>query len=241
MLSSLQPRCLIRYGVMGHVGTFALDPDIATVPRRGQTVVIRSDRGLELGEILLLLDEPEDSPHPPGEAAGDDAPRVLRAAADDDLERLRGAEQLRETLLARYSRVLAEHKSPLELIDVEPLLGADVVVLHCLGPSDVELSLLTARFRSECDVDVRFELLGSELGAAFGAGGSPAPTDEGRGRCGDCGRSGGGCSTGPESGSGSERPGERVDPSHAGGSCGSGTDRGCGSCGVSKWLAARNR
>src|SRR4051812_42126306 len=52
------PAYLVRYGLMGHVGRFALDPDGDEVPRRGQSVVIRTDRGLELGEVLTHLAAP---------------------------------------------------------------------------------------------------------------------------------------------------------------------------------------
>ena len=47
---------LIRYGVMSHVGRFSALPARDTSLERGQLVVIQTDRGVELGEVLIALD-----------------------------------------------------------------------------------------------------------------------------------------------------------------------------------------
>ena len=49
------PAYLVRYGLMGHVGRFPLDLSrrIEAKIGRGQTVVILTDRGVELGEVLV--------------------------------------------------------------------------------------------------------------------------------------------------------------------------------------------
>ena len=50
-----EPAYLVRYGLMGHVGRFPLDLGTRLDARieRGQTVVILTDRGVELGEVLV--------------------------------------------------------------------------------------------------------------------------------------------------------------------------------------------
>ena len=47
---------LIRYGVMSHVGRFPALPTCDHSLERGQLVVIQTDRGLELGEVLIATD-----------------------------------------------------------------------------------------------------------------------------------------------------------------------------------------
>src|SRR5271156_5341123 len=47
---------LIRYGVMSHVGRFPVLPTCDRSLERGQLVVIQTDRGLELGEVLIATD-----------------------------------------------------------------------------------------------------------------------------------------------------------------------------------------
>jgi hypothetical protein len=209
-----QPSFLVRYGVMGHVGQFLLDETVETTPDRGQTVVIRSARGLELGEVLLPLDEPGPDGGGEDDRTRPDGPRLLRPAGSVDLEQFRGEEQLRVSRFSRCQQILEAAGWPLELIDVEPLLGPDSVVLHYLGPSDLDLSLLRARFRSECDFNVLFERAGSGLDDVPG---EPAAPTRDR-RCGDCDCSDGGCAS---------RASAPVEHS------------GCSSCGVSRWLAAR--
>ncbi len=76
-----EPAYLIRYGVMGYVGRFRASPDGIGPLERGQSVVIQTDRGVELGEVLIPLDEAGDS------RVGEQ--RVLRAAGPDDLDRSR--------------------------------------------------------------------------------------------------------------------------------------------------------
>ena len=47
---------LIRYGVMRHVGRFSALSVGESSLERGQLVVIQTDRGVELGEVLIALD-----------------------------------------------------------------------------------------------------------------------------------------------------------------------------------------
>lgn len=224
-----RPRFLVRYGVMGHVGRFPLDPAAGTMPDRGQPVVLRTDRGLELGEVLLRL-EPEEGP---GEATtGDDSRALLRLAGRADLEACRSAEHDRSEVFTRCLEILEDGEWPLDLIDVEPLLGTQIVVLHCLGPAGLDLSPLRARFRTECDFDVVFELLGADADSP-----TPPASSATEGRCAGCDCSGGGCSSLDRTGSLPMDDGaDRV----AGG-CATDRHGGCSSCGVTKWLAARGR
>ena len=130
---------LIRYGVMSHVGRFSSSPDVDSVLERGQTVVIQTDRGVELGEVLVALDAS-------GEKAGrslslDQGSRhVLRVAGPDDLSCSRDAEELRPSRFSLCQRMLREGNWPWELIDVEPLLDGRATVLHYLGPRQLDFA-----------------------------------------------------------------------------------------------------
>src|SRR5438309_9804707 len=100
-----EPEYLIRYGLMGHVGKFAHDPAMDFVLDRGQAVVIRTDRGEEVGEVLVPLGVRSSAS---ASAASDrDAERaaagsvrsgglgLLRPASAQDLEDARRSAQLR--------------------------------------------------------------------------------------------------------------------------------------------------
>lgn len=170
----------VRFGVMRRVGLFSADSDAYA---RGETIVIRSRRGTELGEVLA----PANST-PSGVAA-----RVLRAAGPEDLDRARRADLERPDRLAACERIFRDGTWPLELIDVEPLLDDRRTVLHYLGPHHLDDSGLREAFRAGCGLDVLFEPAGLDAHEEI-----EADEAEGHGSCGAEGCGGGGCGSGGE-------------------------------------------
>jgi hypothetical protein len=220
---------LVRYGAMGHVGVFTPEAATGFALRRGQEVVIRTHRGEEVGEVLVRLDRERPAE---GDPAGS---LLLRPATASDLDRARRCTTLRAERFEECGRVLGQEGWPLELIDVETLLDQETTVIHYLGPSDLDLAILRARFRTSSGFDVVFEPAGLDPG--------PPPTLKGEGaggRCGDCDCSGGGCGSndGPEIGVPAARP-ER--DGVASSPCDSSAHSDCSSCGISKWAAGRRR
>ena len=196
---------LIRYGVMSHVGRFPALPTCDQSLERGQLVVIQTDRGLELGEVLIATDGTATHPgNRPDDANGSarmamtrcrhvspSSPHVLRAAGPDDLSRSRSALAARSGRFSLCQRILEEGNWPWELVDVEPLLDGQATVLHYLGPHQIDVASLRARFRVECAIDVVLEPVGEDVGPEF----SEEDADpEDAGGCGSCGcGEGGGC------------------------------------------------
>jgi cell fate regulator YaaT (PSP1 superfamily) len=182
---------LVAHGLFGHFGRFraaaALD-----LPR-GSAVVIRSDRGMEIGRVL----RPATSRHAvflPNTTVG----ALLRAAGPDDTALASRMAVRAEELLARGEQLIQTLGLPVALFDAEVLLdGKRAVVQHLRwGSTDVrELVSTLAR-----ELDMVIELV--DVGA-------PA-VEEDHG-CGSCG-SGGGCGSCGSSGGcgscGSARPEE---------------------------------
>ncbi len=224
---------LIRYGVMGHVARLSASAEYGSHFVRGQLVVIQSDRGVELGEVLVAVDgksTPTENGTSDATTGSNGRPRVLREAAPDDVDRSRQAEQSRSDRFALCERVLRDEEWPWELIDVEPLLDGRSAVLHYLGPAQLDVAPIRARFRVACDLDVVLEPVGVDPDAALLE--AAAGLDTHGGGCGncDCGEKGGGCGAKAASGS-AEAPQGATSAAHSG----------CDSCGISKWVAARNR
>jgi hypothetical protein len=218
---------LVRYGSMGHIGRFVLDPATDFVPHRGQEVVIRTHRGDEVGEVLV-----------PVEASPDPArPRLLRPATAQDLENARRSDLLRTERFDACERILGEAGWPVELIDVEMLPDQETTVIHYLGPRDLDMALLRARFRGSSGFDVLFEPAGLDPGP-FADNAGALVGEVRASRCGDCNCSAGGCGA-------SERVATaRGDAgAHAGGPLSNGCDEtahsGCASCGISKLMAGK--
>jgi hypothetical protein len=193
---------------MGYVGRFRASPecDRGGPLRRGQAVVIRTDRGVELGEVLIPLDEDGAARVP-----ADDR-QVIRPAGPEDLDRARRAEDDRTERFATCRRVLEDEGWPWDLVDVEPLLEDGVTVIQYLGPHDLDVAAIRARFRMTCDLDVVLESVGvvEPVGGGCGSGG--------------CGSGGCGPVAAPTAGSGG---------------CGSSPHSGCASCGLSRMAAGR--
>jgi hypothetical protein len=240
---------LIRYGVMSHVGRFPAVPTCDRSLERGQLVVIQTDRGLELGEVLIATDgkaaPPGNSPaaapaRPDGEDpmpfVSPDSPHVLRAAGPDDLSRSRSALAARSSRFSLCQRILEEGNWPWELVDVEPLLDGRATVLHYLGPHQIDVASLRARFRVECAIDVVLEPVGEDVGPEL----SEEDAHPDAGGCGSCGcGEGGGC--GRTNGADEEpaRNGHGAESAVTG--CAVSSHSGCASCGIGRMLTDRRR
>jgi hypothetical protein len=241
---------LIRYGVMSHVGRFPALPTCDRSLERGQLVVIQTDRGLELGEVLIATDAKPTHPVTGTDAAqagraGDDpmplvspsSPHVLRAADDDDLSRSRSALADRASRFSLCQRILDEGNWPWELVDVEPLLDGRSTVLHYLGPHQLDVASLRARFRVECAMDVVLEPVGPDVGPEFSE--EDAHPDD-AGGCGSCGcGEGGGC--GKTNGAVAEPASHGHKAETAVTACAPTSHSGCSSCGIGRLLADRRQ
>jgi len=240
---------LIRYGVMSHVGRFSALPMCDTIFERGQLVVIRTDRGVELGEVLIAVEgktaAPGDRPGAtaaqegeidPGSLVAANSQHVLRLADPEDLARSKSAQAARPSRFSVCQRILQEGNWPWELIDVEPLLDGRATVIHYLGPHRLDVAPVRARFRVECDIDVVLEPIGSDL-ESEATGEDLDPHEIGAG-CGNCGcTDGGGC--GSASVPGPVGHGHEAEPVATG--CAPRSHSGCSSCGISKMLVERAR
>src|ERR1017187_2846450 len=154
---------------MGHIGRFRSHPRCGGPLDRGQAVVIQSHRGMELGEVLVLLDETavpgswgDVEPGTGNDAAPieADVPHVLRAASSEDLARAENASESRSRRFSRCRGVLEEAGWPWELLDVEPLFDGQATVLHYLGHLQPDEASVRARFRIACDFDIVLEPVG---------------------------------------------------------------------------------
>lgn len=210
----MEPAYLVRYGAMGQVGRFLADPGERF--DRGQGVVVRSHRGTEMGEVLI----PAPSGTPLEAPEVDGLARILRAAGADDFDRARLAESRRPGYLDDCVRVFEGGAWPIDLLDVEPLLDENRLVLHYLGPHKLDVAGLLAVFRETYRYHVMFQPVGRDGDEDALESDQGQDHDHEHG-CGSCGQGGGGCGSSSTSGSGESS--------------------GCGSCGVKQLLANRRQ
>lgn len=166
----------VRIGLLGHVGRFVATD--ATRYPRGARVVCRTDRGLEVGEVLS----------PAGvEAASADGSLLRRITVEDELLLARLAKH-REEAYAACADKIAERGLPVVLVDVEHLFDGASLFFYFLGEVTPELDAITSELAALYDAQVQFQKFAETLTDGCGPG---CGTEEAAGQ--GCGS--GGCST----------------------------------------------
>lgn len=122
---------VVRYGRMRILG--ACYPPPGTEHARGQRVVIRSDRGVELGEVLCPLSEKAAQAlerRDPGE--------ILRLADASDFQHERALPSLEKLAFATCQGLVAERRLQMNLVDVEILFGRERIIFYYLAEKRVD-------------------------------------------------------------------------------------------------------
>lgn len=166
----------VRVGVLGQVGRFAAEGGGRFA--RGNRVVLRTVRGLEVGEILAPAEEAQTEV---------DGALLRRITLEDDLILARLEKNKNEALL-RCEEALRERGLDVVLIDVEHLFDGKSLFFYFLGDTSPELDAITEELAAAYDSEVQFQKFSDALSIGCGPGCGTAEA-EGSG----CGS--GGCST----------------------------------------------
>ena len=145
-----RPTLIVRYGAMGLIGRFIYSLERW---RRGQRVVIKSDRGMEIGTIVCRGSDSDDGgPKLRGEA--------LRLATHvDEIEERHLAEGAQRELEFCRKRV-AERKLPMKLVEAEHLFGGDRIVFYFLSESRVDFRALVRDLAREFQTRIEMRQIG---------------------------------------------------------------------------------
>jgi hypothetical protein len=171
---------LLQYGRSAFVGRFAAAGPLP----RGETVVVRSARGVELATVLGPVEDRFATQF-------DDEGEVLRVATADDHAAATAADELADAILA------TAHSDSVTFLDCEVTLDRRGAVLHAVAWGECDLDPLLAELSERFGLAVR--LLDVSRMVATTDPPEPKTTcdkpDCGQGGCssGGCG-SGGGCS-----------------------------------------------
>ncbi|MCI0362027.1 MAG: PSP1 domain-containing protein [Planctomycetaceae bacterium] len=171
----------VRHGVLGSVGRFAAVD--AQRYARGARVICRTQRGLEVGEVLAALDDLAESKarHEPA-----DGSLLRRVTVEDDLLLAR-LERNREQAYRACEERLIERRIPAVLVDVEHLFDGQSLLFYFLGETTPELDALTTELAEVYEAQVQFRKFTETLTAGCGPG---CGTDEAEHGC-----ASGACST----------------------------------------------
>ncbi|HTU24750.1 MAG TPA: PSP1 C-terminal domain-containing protein [Pirellulales bacterium] len=175
---------LVRVGRLGEIGLFAA-LDRTCYPRRAR-VIVRSDRGLELGEVLA---SPGASSGPAGgeRAAEPLGPigSILRGMTEaDELLAVR-LERNRQAALDACTLRLSELRLPVALVDVEHSFDGQTLRFYFLGETTPEVEAVVAELAELYEAQVQIRLFAETLTHGCGPG-CGTESAEGGG-CGSCG------------------------------------------------------
>lgn len=128
-------RVLVRYGALGWVGVFG------TVDRvdcqHGDRVVVQSDRGIELGEVLADPKQPMSTSKPTGE--------LVRVASIAEVAAHRDRQSKVDQALESANRWGQSKSLPAEFVDGELLFDGETLVLYYLGEFHSDFAELRTR------------------------------------------------------------------------------------------------
>ncbi len=188
---------VISYGLLGDFGRFR--PAGALDCRRGDRAVVRSHRGLEVGQVLC----PATARHArllPQAPAG----TLLRLATEEDERAAERGRRLGQEVFEEARRRAESLGLPLEVIDAEVLLDSDCVVLHFVRWADGDLRDLVSALSKHFSMHVLLQ----DLTKADAAHEEHGCGSCGSGGCGSDGCGSNGCGTGCGSCSSGAKPDE---------------------------------
>lgn len=163
-------RYVVRYGVMRTLGIFTTSRGETLA--RGNRVVARTERGLEVGEVLLEATEAV------VERMTD--PRrgqVLRVMSTEDERESKRLLERQQREFESCKKHIAELKLPMELVDVEQMFGGERIVVYYISEIRVDFRDLVKVLANEFQTRIEMRQIGvrdeAKLLADYGDCGKP--------------------------------------------------------------------
>ncbi|MFO0848879.1 MAG: regulatory iron-sulfur-containing complex subunit RicT [Gemmataceae bacterium] len=168
--ASTGPSYLVRHGAMRFLGVFAAPAGYAF--RRGEPVVLKTDRGLEVGDPLAAA-TPQAVANVPDPTTGE----IVRAMTADDRAKLAQLAALQAKEFAAAEQLIAKHKLAMQLVDIEHLFGGERIVFYFLAESRVDFRELVKSMAREFHTRIELRQIGArdeaKLLADYGDCGKP--------------------------------------------------------------------
>jgi len=161
---------LVRHGVMRFLGEYHSTPGVTY--RRQTHVIIRSERGLEVGEVLAIAT-------PPMIAAITDVTRgqIVRVMTPEDQQRVEAIRHRRGGQYDAAARLILQHHLPMQLVDVEQLFGGERLIFYFISEKRVDFRELVKSMAREFQTRIELRQIGirdeAKLLADYGDCGKP--------------------------------------------------------------------
>lgn len=148
----------VRLGVFSEIQIAGADQTL----QRGTSVVIRSVRGVELGEVISPVAEIQVPPVP--------SIRILRAVSDQDAMMLARLQRHKRKAIEKCRKGLEMRNSSATLLDIDHLFDGSSIVLHFIGHVDAATEAFVRELASDYESIVRTGPLAKLLSEGCGEG-----------------------------------------------------------------------
>ncbi len=163
---------LVRYGRMKTLGVF--EHEEAQVPKAPTRVVVKTERGLEMGEIIGSLtgyregryrftEEQVCGYYANSEIAftGDLAGKFIRFATADDISEQQHLERISSEEIACCERIARELGLRMKIVGAEHIFGGERIVFYFMAEGRVDFRELVRRLAQEYQTRIEMRQIGS--------------------------------------------------------------------------------
>jgi cell fate regulator YaaT (PSP1 superfamily) len=161
---------LARHGAMRFIGEFTQPP--GTSVRRGDLVILHTERGQEHGEVLCPA-TPQAVAAIPEPTHGD----ILRVATTEDRGKIALIREQQKQQFAVGARLVAHHHLAMQIVDVEFLFGGERLIFYFLAEGRVDFRELVKSMAREFHTRIELRQIGvrdeAKLLADYGDCGKP--------------------------------------------------------------------
>ena len=163
-------RFIVRHGTMRFLGDFEAPDEL--VCGRGAEVIVRTERGLEVGDILC-----ETSPRALEWISEPTHGTILRRLTEQDAATLDRIRQIGRQEFDACQRFIAARRLQMALVDVEHLFGGERIVFYFLAEKRVDFRELVKDLAREFQTRIEMRQIGvrdeAKLLADYGDCGKP--------------------------------------------------------------------
>lgn len=164
------PKYIVRYGIMRSIGVMATRNEAAY--RRSMEVIVRTDRGVEVGQVLCEASDDSLS-HLDQPPTG----HIVREVSSDDLSAIDGIDGSRRAKLEACQKHIDSLGLEMKLVDVEQLFGGERLIVFYLADDRVDFRELVKLLAGEFQTRIEMKQIGvrdeAKLLADFGDCGKP--------------------------------------------------------------------
>jgi len=156
---------------MRYFGVYEARPEWPSIPRHA-TVILRTERGLEVGDCLCPA-TPEAIAVIPEPTGG----QILRLATDEDHVRINEQAEARSRIYDAAARLVAQHHLQMQIVDVESMFGNERLIFYFLAENRVDFRDLVKSMAREFHTRIELRQIGvrdeAKLLADYGDCGKP--------------------------------------------------------------------